>query len=234
MHLLSATTVADDRSIPALGWRHLSAAVALVSAAAFGVLTTMLVLYFHRGPTDMDSETMRFLDVTGHGAMFRFGDIMSTVSSPAVVAVLGVTVAAVLVWRKRLLDAVLVLAAPALAGVGESVIKMLVERPRPVTAPIAGESGFGFPSGHVAGSTALVLILLLLVGWSSRRWLLWSALGAVLIAAVSLGRVAVGAHYLTDVIGGWLLAAVVTFALVAASAWIAAVLVRLPVLKRWA
>lgn len=73
--------------------------------------------------------------------------------------------------------------------------------PAMLSSPVGG--GFGFPSGHAQSAGAFWGGLAL--RWP-RRWLL--ALGLVLIAGVSLSRVALGVHYPGDVAGGLLLAGV--------------------------
>jgi undecaprenyl-diphosphatase len=76
-----------------------------------------------------------------------------------------------------------------------------------VGAVLLGAEGFSFPSGHALNSTVTYGLLAMLVwrtGWP--KWLR-VALGAVLVTLpvlVGLSRIAIGVHYPTDVIGGWL------------------------------
>jgi membrane-associated phospholipid phosphatase len=97
-----------------------------------------------------------------------------------------------------------------LAGVAESVAVGLTEY---VLKPyVGGALGYGFPSGHATGIFALAAICAVLLadpGQASRPSRPGRPFRAVLIllalllaAAVSAAMVAVGAHTLTDVIGG--------------------------------
>src|SRR4051794_15355996 len=186
-----------DRRISARGWRRAAGSLAVLCGAAFVALATILVVHLHRQPSDIDGEEIEILRVTGHGFMFRFGQVVSTVSSPGAVAVAGLGIGAFLLWRRRTLEAILVVAAPAIAGIAETGVKQLVHRPRPLTASLTGEGGYGFPSGHVAGFTALAVIVVCVVAVAARWRLIWAGVAAIAIAAVALARLAVGAHYLT-------------------------------------
>jgi undecaprenyl-diphosphatase len=96
------------------------------------------------------------------------------------------------------------------AGLLGDGLKTVVARTRPVLPdPVAQAPGYSFPSGHALNSFVFFGILLLLVlpllprGW---RWVAWvvTVAGTLL---VGFDRVALGVHYVSDVVGGWLLGA---------------------------
>jgi membrane-associated phospholipid phosphatase len=83
-------------------------------------------------------------------------------------------------------------------------VKILVHRQRPfVDGPFVDWSGYSFASGHTIGATLLYgqLLLFILPSLKARHWRLLSVFSAVsLIALVGFSRIALGAHFLTDVL----------------------------------
>src|SRR5262249_51496020 len=83
-------------------------------------------------------------------------------------------------------------------------IKILVHRQRPfVDGPFVDWSGYSFASGHTVGATLLYgqLLLFVLPALKARRWRLLSILSATsLVVLVGFSRIALGAHFLTDVL----------------------------------
>ena len=85
---------------------------------------------------------------------------------------------------------------------------------RPLYETTAFAAGYGFPSGHATGSAAVYLALaaVLTVGTRRRRF----GAAAALVATIGFSRIALGLHYLIDVLAGFALGgAVVAFTLLA-------------------
>lgn len=83
-------------------------------------------------------------------------------------------------------------------------VKVIVQRQRPfLDGPFVDWSGYSFASGHTIGATLLYgqLLLFVLPALKERHWRLLSILSAIsLIALVGFSRIALGAHFLTDVL----------------------------------
>jgi membrane-associated phospholipid phosphatase len=83
-------------------------------------------------------------------------------------------------------------------------VKILVHRHRPfVDGPFVDWSGYSFASGHTIGATLLYgqLLLFVLPALKTRHWRLLSIFSAVfLVFLVGFSRIALGAHFLTDVL----------------------------------
>ena len=84
---------------------------------------------------------------------------------------------------------------------------------RPLYEATAFAGGYGFPSGHATGSATVYLGLAAVLAVGSRRQRFGAA--AALVAAIGFSRIALGLHYLVDVLAGFALGgAIVAVALV--------------------
>lgn len=140
---------------------------------------------------------------------------VSDVLHPYVLRVAAALAALVLWLSGRRRAAVLVASAMAAAAVVEATVKLAVDRARPVFVhAVSHAAGASFPSGHAMTSFVAFGLLAMLV---PRAVKLPTAVIAVsAIALVGFSRIALGVHYVSDVLGGWLLGAAV---LTAGDAW---------------
>lgn len=89
-------------------------------------------------------------------------------------------------------------------------LKWVFERVRPCRAltdavkiePSGCGGLFSFPSNHAANTAALAAFLHVL--YPKSGWITWP-----IVAFVGFSRVFIGAHYVTDVLGGWMLGGVI-------------------------
>jgi len=102
-------------------------------------------------------------------------------------------------------------------GIGNELnkwVKDLVVRPRPVTADAIEADSFSFPSGHAMVGLLLYLFIAHLIAKEIKAnagKLILAGAAFVLILLIGISRIALGAHYPTDVIGGYLLGGIWLF-----------------------
>lgn len=104
-------------------------------------------------------------------------------------------------------------------GFTNLLLKNIVQRSRPIGIKLVEAHGYSFPSGHSSISTAIgiVLIYFIIKRIKNKKvaYLLSSIIVTYLIL-VGISRVYVGAHYPTDVLGGWFIAIVWSYISIAA------------------
>ena len=113
-------------------------------------------------------------------------------------------VALYFVWKKWWASLVTLIVAVPGGMLLNEWLKVLVHRQRPfIDGPFVDWSGYSFASGHTIGATLLYgqLLLLVLPALKTRHWRLLSISSAIsLVALVGFSRIALGAHFLTDVL----------------------------------
>ena len=87
------------------------------------------------------------------------------------------------------------------------IIKLLLQRPRPIGNRIIEESGYSFPSGHSMVSMAFYGYLIYLIITNVKNTyikILLTIILSILILCVGISRVYLGVHYASDVLAGFL------------------------------
>lgn len=112
--------------------------------------------------------------------------------------------------REALLGGPVLGAAVGLTDFVGGQLKWVFERVRPCRAlaeavkiePSGCGGLFSFPSNHAANTAAIAAFLQVL--YPKSGWITWP-----IVAFVGFSRVFIGAHYVTDVLGGWMLGGVI-------------------------
>lgn len=139
-----------------------------------------------------------------------FLEDVSSVLSPWTLRGAAVVVAAALFARGQRRLAAWVATTVAVGSLLGFSLKLIVERSRPsLPDPVSSAIGSSFPSGHALNSFVIIgVFALLAVPLVARRWrpVVWVVAGAI-VALVGFARVALGVHYVSDVVAGWLIGA---------------------------
>ncbi len=195
--------------------RRTSVAVSLTGALVLLLALTCLVALRVDLLLDLDTAVAEptFAATFDHPRAVSFWEHVAAWGQPAALRVLVVLVAVALLLVRRpawCAWAVVATAAEALVAPGS---KLLLDRPRPTWSdPIQVLASPSYPSGHAsaAGLLAVVAVLaapVLVHHVALRRALVVAVVGGCLL--VSAGRLFLGVHYLSDVVGGLLLGAVI-------------------------
>lgn len=144
-------------------------------------------------------------DRDGVVGLLRF---LSFLGGPPLLTALVAPATVYLLWRGQPRLAAFLVVTTAGGGLVDTIVKVLVDRPRPlVDHAIATAHGKSFPSGHAMSSTvvygALLVVFLPAVYRRYRRTLV--AVVVVIVAAVGSSRLLLGVHFVSDVIGGYVL-----------------------------
>ncbi len=177
-------------------------AIAIVGLAGFAILT--VVLYAHVTP---------FFDSPIRDALLKYRDwnvLWNDISQAANFPMIGIAVGLVLYlwWKHRRREAVLVAITLALVTAGSEGVKELVHRPRPPDSQtVVPGVIYSFPSGHELEAVTILGILAVLV-WRSRAPRPVAVAVAILVALfcawVAVARIAINAHWPSDVLAGFL------------------------------
>jgi undecaprenyl-diphosphatase len=165
-----------------------------------------------------DAASLRLADRLHMETLVSVAKVVTALGSLPVAIALVAVAGATLVWRRALRDAVALVAGLALTYAAVHITKDAVDRPRPARALVEAD-GSAYPSGHAAYAVTWIAVAVAvsraLPNVASRFAFVTVAI--VIAAAVGLTRIYLRAHYLSDVVGGWGVAAAI-FALCGSAA----------------
>ncbi|HWI84766.1 MAG TPA: phosphatase PAP2 family protein [Sphingomonas sp.] len=125
---------------------------------------------------------------------------LSALGGLLVMGPLALAALALLLWRRRIADALWLLLTIGTGRLAVEGLKLVVTRPRPPAIDwLETVKSWSFPSSHSAGTMMTCLALALLFGRNG------CAIAAALLAALVIGwsRVALAVHWPSDVLAGW-------------------------------
>ncbi|HTN98974.1 MAG TPA: VTT domain-containing protein [Nordella sp.] len=188
--------------------------LAIILFAALAV--TALIAFLHIMSSVFGQSALIDTDLSIHNMMQSLrnapGDeIMTMVTmlgDGAVMGVVGVAIVLWLLWRREWRIAVAVVVTILAARLFVPLMKLWLQRPRPVELSGLPEI-FSFPSGHTTFATVTLGVFAVLVTHGLRSWgkaVVFAGVGIAVIA-IAYSRIYLGAHWMSDVLGGFLFGA---------------------------
>lgn len=228
-------------------YRAAASSISLGVLIGIIVVIVLAILFVHLANEVVENEFYQFdLTVAQHvrNAGSPLLDIPMTIitnfGSPYLVAlaILSLIIGGITVWQSRrhekagIVVALIDMFAPTFTLGGAlvlmEVVKLIVNRARPCImlapqqicpfpAPLVGESGPSFPSGHVIGTVAFYGMCAFLLARPAKPWLkaLLIVLATAIVGLIAYSRVYLDVHYATDTLGSILLG----------SAWLLSVII---------
>ena len=138
-------------------------------------------------------------------------ELLSALGNPFVMAIVGGIFAAYLIYRHRRSEGFALLLLVALALVSTYLLKELIDRPRPTAELVRvwkEYSGMSFPSGTTLNSVVVLGALTYLVrSMIPVAWAFTLITGVLVVVILLIGgsRIFLGAHWPSDVLGGFVL-----------------------------
>ena len=190
-------------------WAESTAAILLLAFSAVLLLVRLRWAPGAHFDASVARDTRSF--AVKHTWLVTLASRLSFFGSIPVIGSLSVLLGLGLCLKRRFRAAGFVVSIGLLGAALNQLIKRLLARARPVVPdPVAHANGASFPSGHAMNSAicySLIISALLFSGLVRRqrsRTALISAL-ALYPLFIGLSRVALGLHFASDVLGGWLL-----------------------------
>jgi membrane-associated phospholipid phosphatase len=183
-----------------------------------GFVVLALLLSLSAGVDQFDQPALAAVISVRGPHLTLLAQAASWLGSPGARVALAIA-GAVLLWfrSRRVLLPIALLAALAATASLVTILKIALDRPRPPATLVVGTplTDDAFPSGHAAGGSVVLILIALLLGLTAakphtRRFLLIT--GCLLALLIGWSRSYLGDHWPTDVVAGWLLAAVMVSA----------------------
>ncbi|GAA3167152.1 hypothetical protein GCM10020255_053420 [Rhodococcus baikonurensis] len=174
------------------------------------LVTLSIQVYRNGWLTSFDEPLTNWMVDHRSGTLDQIAVAVTDLGSPVATALLGITGGVLISWRARsVVPGLIVIGTVGGAAVACTVVKALVGRERPPTSiQVLLETGHSFPSGHVTGTAALfgIAVLVVSVDRTPAVKRLLMLLAVTVTVVVALTRLYLGAHWLTDVVAGAVLA----------------------------
>lgn len=180
-----------------------------ISLLLLFIINTILVI----------SNKVSLIDKSIHDFVIKFSSEVTTTimkiftffGSTIFIVILSIILFIIFIILKQKDKAFKTAGAIIISTIINNIIKIIIRRPRPEYMTVV-EKTFSYPSGHTMASTTLYGILLYLLLKSNLNKTYKIGFGIILgnlPLLVGISRIYLGAHFFTDVFGGYLLSGLI-------------------------
>lgn len=158
--------------------------------------------------TDLDIQIAQWLHARNTPALTQCLLILTNLHDPLVISPVAALITCILIWKKQWYATMVVVFVVQGGMLLNLLLKHLFQRARPsFENPLITLTTYSFPSGHVVASTVFygaLAVLLISRKHSPVRPVYLLLIALVMIMSVAFSRLYLGAHYLSDVVAGFL------------------------------
>lgn len=176
--------------------------------ALFFVLLGYVVKFYPEQLVDLDAFFHNLLRGDLPAGATKFWSTITLLGNPEIFFSLSLLVGAFFYFKQWKAEVLYLFASMAVMGVLSTALKYLYQRPRPSIEWLMDTVGYSYPSWHTASTLLLagvgVVLLQQRLQQQSLRLVIQVALVGLAVL-VALSRIYLGMHYMTDIVGGWLL-----------------------------
>ena len=161
-------------------------------------------------PLELDLAARTAIHGTQTDILTGLAFALTFIGSAAVLTGLVVLAAGILLYAGRKFAARTLIVAMTGEAMLQNGLKALFTRPRPTSFFGTDPGGYSFPSGHALSAFCFCGALALLARWwpvASPGRLAVAVAGAVMTLGIGWSRLYLGVHYLSDVVGGYVIGA---------------------------
>lgn len=159
--------------------------------------------------SSFDNAISLFFSVHNNVTLTNIFKAISFICSPKFMIVLNVLLFIFIIVKKKYKLSIIVLSSIS-SVIFNNLVKIIVRRERPSYLRMVVEKSYSFPSGHAMISVLFFGSIIYLVNkYNIKHKKLITFSLSTFILLVGISRIYLGVHYLTDVVGGYLLGLVV-------------------------
>ena len=164
--------------------------------------------------SNFDNAISLFFSVHNNVTFTNTFKIIPFICSPKFMIVLNVLLFIFIILKKKYKLLIIVLSSIS-SVIINNLVKIIVRRERPDYLRMVMEKSYSFPSGHAMISVLFFGSIIYLVNKYNLKYkkLITFSL-STFVLLVGISRIYLGVHYLTDVVGGYLLGFIVLFLII--------------------